>query len=271
MRISVLGPMMITHDDRAVVLPSAPKCKQLLALFLLNVNTLVTADACVEELWHEAPPKSALSTLQTYVLQIRRSLRSVPSPSSARAEPLITRNRGYLFTADPEHVDHLRFEHITAEARQAVRKGDDELASRRFIEALDLWRGPVAADVRPGPLTAAHRVGLEEARLSALEQRIEADLRLGRHRLLLDELDDLVVQYPEHENICAQYMIALSRSGQVDRALEVYRELRDRLVGKLGLEPSQALHELSAQLHNPDLAPYAQYRHSPGPATADRG
>ncbi|MGB3437643.1 MAG: AfsR/SARP family transcriptional regulator [Actinophytocola sp.] len=241
--------MSIIQEGRTY-LPSAPKSKQLLALFLLNVNVLVTIDACVEELWGSAPPKSALATLQTYVLQIRRVMRTMPFDNAGHDEPLQTRNQGYLFTAEPSDVDHLVFEHRVTRGRQAVRRGADAQASADFAEALDLWRDEVVSDVQIGPLLSVHRITLAETRLSVLELRIEADLRLGRHHLLLDELSMLSSENPRHENINAQYMIALFRSGYRTRALEVYDRLRRRLEVELGMEPSPQLQALYVSIND---------------------
>lgn len=249
MLIRVLGPMSITHHDRTY-LPSAPKCKQLLALFLLNTNNLVTVDACVEELWGSSPPKSAVSTLQTYVLQIRRALRAMPAEVTGGLDPLQTRNQGYLFSAEPEQVDHLMFERTVERARTAVRHGDDARASADFAAAIALWRGEVVCDVQTGPLLDVHRITLAETRLSVLELRIEADLRLGRYRGLLGELSRLSTEHPRHENINAQFMIALFRSGFRRRALEVYDRLRDRLITELALEPSPQLRELYTDMRD---------------------
>ncbi|UVS81449.1 AfsR/SARP family transcriptional regulator [Actinokineospora sp. UTMC 2448] len=237
MRMSLLGPVVISAGgvDRA---PTAPKVRQLLAFLMLNADTVVRSSECIEELWAHSPPKSAMSTLQTYVLEIRRTLRAAGGGDGL----LHTRNPGYQL--DGRRVDWVEFQRLASAGRAAAAAGDHRQASARLSDALALWRGPALADVNPGPLSAAKVIEFEESRKVVLEQRIEADLALGRHRELLDELEPLTAAYPTHESIHAQYMVALCRCDQSERALAVYQRLRAVLVDNLGVEPTPRLRRL---------------------------
>jgi DNA-binding SARP family transcriptional activator len=130
--------------------------------------------------------------------------------------------------------------------------GDHEAASRLLRSALDVWRGPALVDVQIGIRLGVKVNGLEESRLGVMESRIEADLRLGRHHMLLGELAELAARFPMHENLCAQYMTALYRSGRKWRALEVFRRLRETLVDELGLEPSRHVQSVQQAILNSD-------------------
>ncbi|WP_330301392.1 AfsR/SARP family transcriptional regulator [Streptomyces sp. NBC_00503] len=239
-RIGVLGPLSLVVDgeDRT---PSAPKPRQLLALLMLNANQMVRAGECITELWGSHPPKTALSTLQTYVLYIRQILRG---GATDRSCSLITRNQSYQLGVAPEASDRLRFENLARLGREAVATGDPVRASRLFGEALEQWRGPALADVPAGAVGSPHVVELEEARKGVREWRVEVDLQLGRHRELLTELAGLSAQHPTHENIHAQYMLALHRSGLRPEALGVFQRLRCRLGDHFGIEPVPRLRRL---------------------------
>ncbi|MGW6690416.1 AfsR/SARP family transcriptional regulator [Streptomyces sp. NPDC054961] len=240
-RIGVLGPLSLVVDgeDRT---PSAPKPRQLLALLMLHANQMVRSGECITELWGSHPPKTALSTLQTYVLYIRQILRG---GATDRSCALVTRNQSYqLGVAAPQASDRLRFEDLARRGREACAAGDPARASRLLGEALDQWRGPALADVPAGPVSSAHVVELEEARRGVREWRVEVDLQLGRHRELLTELAGLSDQHPTHENIHAQYMLALHRSGLRPEALGVFQRLRCRLGDSFGIEPVPRLRRL---------------------------
>lgn len=240
LQVGVLGPLSLVVDGQNRT-PSAPKPRQLLALLILNTNRIVRASQCIAELWGSHPPKTAMSTLQTYVLYIRQLLRSAPVD---RSHTLITHNQGYQLEVAPQASDRLRFEYLSRRGREASAEGDVARASRLFGAALAVWRGPALADVPSGALSSAHVVELEEARKGVLAWRIEADLRLGRHRELLPELGALAAQHPTHENIQAQYMLALHRSGMRPEALGVFQRLRCRLGDSFGIEPVPRLRRL---------------------------
>ncbi|GGV64813.1 hypothetical protein GCM10010277_71610 [Streptomyces longisporoflavus] len=241
---SVLGPLRMNERGESYT-PTAPKQRQLLTLLLLNANQVVSTNTCIEELWENSPPNSALSTLQSYILQLRRSLRRVPRIGSLQAARLIleTRDGGYLLAVRGDELDTNRFWALVREGRAALHH-DDVRASACLSEALLLWQGAALSDVQRGPVLRAHLVGLEEERTSVQEQRIGADLRLGRHQELLGELSRLTAKYPMHESLHAQFMLALHRTGRRTQALEVLRRLSTVLREELGLDPSPRVRRL---------------------------
>ena len=166
---------------------------------------------------------------------------------------LVTQNPGYLLRVRPEELDTDRFERLVEDGRRALRAGDPAPATRKLLEALSLWRGPALGDFAFDPFAQAEIARLEEARVSALEERIEADLALGRHAELIGELESLVAAYPLRERLRGQLMLALYRSGRQVEALDAYRGARRTLVEELGLEPSPALQQLERAILSQDV------------------
>ncbi|MFJ3789700.1 BTAD domain-containing putative transcriptional regulator [Kitasatospora sp. NPDC090091] len=247
--IQVLGALKLRAAGGANMVDdlTAPKPRKIIALLVMQANRVVPTAAMARELWGDNPPASVQTTLQTYVLQVRRMLSRALGISAAEVARtvLVTKFGGYQLIIRHGNIDAHEFERLLAEGRQALTDGSDETAVRLLTEALELWCGAPLVDVKPGPLLDAEIRRLEENRLTALMQRVDARLRLGRHHELPGELASLVGQYPMNENLHAQYMLALYRCGRCPEALEVFRRLRDHMVGELGLEPSlriQSLH-----------------------------
>jgi len=261
MDISVLGPLEAHVDGRSFT-PSAAKPRQILALLALQVGQVVTVPALIEELWGMNPPRSALTTLQTYIMQLRRRIETAlantaPAPATATAsakDMLVTRYGGYMLDIEPDDVDACRYERMVAGGTRAMEEGDCERASRLLRSGLEMWHGQALVDVQIGSRLGLEVTRLEESRMSVLETRIDADLRLGRHSTLLGELSVLAARYPTHENLCALYMIALYRSGRQWRALEIFKHLRETLVDELGVEPSARLQHLRRAILSADPA-----------------
>jgi DNA-binding SARP family transcriptional activator len=226
----------------------------LLALLGISAGRVVTIDAMMEELWGSRPPRSAQTTLQTYIMQLRRKLDQALAPESRSSKDvLVTKRTGYLLDIPPEQIDVHEYDRLALAGGRALDTGDDANASRLLSAALDLWRGPALVDVPVGTQLEIEKVRLEESRLGVLEMRIDADLRLGRHHQLLGELARLSAQHPLHENFHAQYMITLYRSGRQWRALEVYQRLRATVVNDLGVEPSPQVQRLQHAILSGDL------------------
>ena len=242
MEFHILGPLEVCVDDRLLPVRGA-KQKALLAILLLNANQVVSSDRLVEELWPNEPPEGALNALQARVSQLRKSLQA-----PAAAQPIVTRTPGYLVQVKPAELDLLRFERLAARARSALGKDDPETAADRFRQALALWRGPPLADLAYESFAQAAIVRLEELRMSVLEQRIEADLALGRHADVVGELEGLVGEHPLRERLQRQLMLALYRSGRQAEALESYRAAREALVEHVGIEPGPALREMEGAI-----------------------
>ncbi|MGP4115172.1 AfsR/SARP family transcriptional regulator [Streptomyces sp. 4N509B] len=245
MDIEVLGPLNI-HLHGTPIVPSAGKPRQILALLALRAGRIVPVPTLMEEIWGSRIPRSAQTTLQTYILQLRRRISAaLPDGSLPSAkEILATRFGGYQLAGSVSSNDLTTFRRMTAEGSAALEAGEAGRASDVLGRALDLWRGPALVDVPRGRILETESLGMDEARTHALELRIEADLRLGRHAELLGELRMLAAEHPLNENLCAQLMIALYRSGHTWRALEVYQRLRSTLVSELGVEPSVRLKRL---------------------------
>jgi DNA-binding SARP family transcriptional activator len=242
--IKVLGTLQAFVCGTSVT-PSARKQRQVLALLSMNPGQLVTATALTEEIWGSRPPRVPMSSLQTYILHLRRSLNQALAEDARSAKDvLITGPAGYIFDVPAAAVDAGRYGRLVETGRRALGHGDYGAASRMLTDALSLWRGRALVDVAIGPQLQVERTRLEESRLSTLDLRIEADLRLGRHRLVLDELAALCAQHPWFENFHAQYMLALHRSGAPWRALEVYRRLHNAVGKYLGVDPSRHLRQL---------------------------
>ncbi|HEX2299262.1 MAG TPA: AfsR/SARP family transcriptional regulator [Pseudonocardiaceae bacterium] len=249
--IEVLGSLS-AREHGVSVTPTAPKPRQVLALLALHADQVVQVSALIEELWEDEPPRSARTTLQTYVLQLREligeALAKAGEEYVTAKDVLVTLPGGYRLDTRGGFVDFREFERRAGAGYRAMDADDSSGGARRLREALSLWTGPALADVQAGSRIELEVKRLEEARLCALDQRIEADLRLGRHRELLSELTVLVNRHRMHESLHGQFMLALHRSGRRGEALSVYQRLRATLVRELGLEPSAALSRLQRSI-----------------------
>ncbi|MFJ4279512.1 BTAD domain-containing putative transcriptional regulator [Streptomyces massasporeus] len=255
MRIQILGPLS-AEIGGVPIAPTASKPRQILALLALYPGRVMPVPTLMEEIWGGESPVSALTTLQTYILQLRRRLGTAMGPDSPRnaKDVLATRHGGYVLQIPPDSVDVYAYEQLVAAGRAAFEAGDDARAAETLRRALDLWQGPALVDVRVGSLLSIETVRLEESRLGALERRIDAELRLGRHTELIAELRDLIARHPQHEGLHSQAMLALYRSGRQAAALDVYRRLRVRLIEELGVEPSPQLQRLHQAMLSVDPA-----------------
>ncbi|MFJ3309416.1 BTAD domain-containing putative transcriptional regulator [Streptomyces sp. NPDC086549] len=264
MDIDVLGTLAVREKGVSIT-PTAPKPRQVLALLALHADQVVPVGVLTEELWGAEPPRSARPTLQTYILQLRELITVALEDGAddgtddrrSAKDVLLTVPGGYLLKCGEGTSDVREFERLAGTGYRAMDAEDHPQAGRLLREALSLWTGPALADVHAGPHLQTQVKRLEESRLCALDQRIEADLRLGRHRELLAELTVLVSRYPTHESLCGQYMLALYRSGRRGEALDAYQRLRATLVRTLGLEPSAALGKMqrSILMSGPETAP----------------
>jgi DNA-binding SARP family transcriptional activator/tetratricopeptide (TPR) repeat protein len=255
MEFRILGPVEVWDGAQRLDL-GGPKPRALLAVLLLHANQVVSTDHLVDQLWGEAPPPTARSLVQVYVSRLRQALHCSRDRRAA-AQVLVTRPSGYLLRVEPGELDLERFEGLAAEARRANVDGDLEGAAECWCAALALWRGPSLAGAASEVLRRTAVPRLEEARLAALEDRLEVDLGLGRHAQLVGELEALVAAHPDRECLRRQLMLALYRSGRAAEALAVYRSTRRMLVEELGLEPGPALQQLERAilLGDPALEP----------------
>ncbi|MEV0150179.1 MULTISPECIES: BTAD domain-containing putative transcriptional regulator [unclassified Nonomuraea] len=229
MRFEILGPARVVGEDREPVPLGGPRLRALLALLALDAGRVVGADLLVDGLYGERPPEGVANALQSQVSRLRRAL---------GRERVEFHPAGYRLVADPEDVDARRFARLAAEGRRALAAGDARRAAELLHEALGLWRGRPLADVpHAGPAAA----GLEELRLAATEDRIQADLELGRHRELVAELRRLTAAHPLRERPHSQLMRALYGGGRQAEALNAYEQARRVLDDELGVEPGPEL------------------------------
>ena len=240
MRYGILGPLELTNEGRAIEVAGA-KQRALLAVLLVNANHVVASDALIESLWEEQAPETAVKALQVRVSQLRKLL----GPGR-----LATRSPGYVLRVDEGELDLHEFEALLQQARDASPAN----AAVALSEALALWRGPPLADFAFDRFAQAEIARLEELRVEATEERLEADLALGRHRTLTAELEALVAQHPLRERMRGQLMLALYRSGRQAEALEAYQDARRTLVEELGIEPNRVLRELEQAILRQDPA-----------------
>jgi DNA-binding SARP family transcriptional activator len=251
--IRVLGPLQFTHAGSSAA-PTAPKPRAILALALLHVNQTVLVRDLSQELWGDRPPSSVLTTLQTYILSLRKLLaRAFVIPTAQVAETiLLTKPGGYLLRDTSDFFDLHEYERLAALGRRCLAAGDKESAADLLLRAQEIWQGPALADVRAGRILQPEIQELEESRLTTIEQGIEVRLSLGRHRELLSELSGLVTRHRLHENLHGLFMLALYRSGRRQEALGVFQRLRQTLKEELGLEPSRRLQLLQQAILRDD-------------------
>jgi DNA-binding SARP family transcriptional activator len=255
MEFRILGPVEVRDGAQRQLDLGGAKPRALLSILLVHANQVVSTDRLIDQLWGEATPPTARNVLQCHVSRLRRALQA--GAGGAGPDPvLVTRPPGYLLRVGAGQLDLHRFEELLAQARQASAEGDRPRAAERLRAALALWRGPALADASE-MLRRTAGARMDEARLVALEERLDADLALGRHADLVGELEALVADQQDRERPRRQLMLALYRSGRPAEALEAYRAARRRLVEEFGLEPSPALQRLERDilLADPALDP----------------
>jgi predicted ATPase/DNA-binding SARP family transcriptional activator len=239
----ILGPVEARSDGGPIDL-GRPKQRALLAALLLRAGTAVPRDALVDALWGEAPPSSAVQSLQVYVHGLRKAL---------GPERIETRGTSYRVVLEPGELDLERFQALVARAGRDLDAGRPDSAAGSIRAALALWQGPALVDLAAEALARAERERLEEERLRAFELLGDAELECGRHDAVLGELDALVAEHPYRESFRRQQVLALYRSGRQKEALEAHRSARAAL-DELGIEPSAELRELERAVLRQDPA-----------------
>ncbi|MFI6066071.1 BTAD domain-containing putative transcriptional regulator [Micromonospora sp. NPDC051227] len=231
MRFRILGPTQVVLADGREVPVGGPRLRALLALLLLDAGRVVSAERLIDGLYGEHPPRGAANALQSQVSRLRQAL-------PAEHDPVEFHPAGYRLAVDPDDVDAYRFERLAEAGRRALGDGDWPRAAAVLREALELWRGPALADATGAPAQAAR---LDELRLAALEDRVEADLALGAQSALIAELRELVVAHPLRERSRGQLMRALAALGRPAEALAEFEDARHTLAEQLGVDPSAEL------------------------------
>jgi predicted ATPase/DNA-binding SARP family transcriptional activator/tetratricopeptide (TPR) repeat protein len=251
-RIGILGPLEVWVGFGEPVEVVGPRLRALLVRLALDPDRVVLGEQLVDAVWDEEPPAAAANALQSLVSRLRRVL-----PDLVESHPA-----GYRLALDPEAIDAVRFENLALAGREELRR-DPRRAGSILREALALWRGPALADAGEADFAAAARAGLEERRLGALEDRVDADLSSGGDDRLVAELDELVTAHPLRERLCGQLMRALSRAGRQADALAAYQRLRARLAEELGIDPSKELQAVHVAVLRGETAPPPMVAASP--------
>ncbi len=229
-RIGILGPLEVRVGFGEPVEVVGRRLRRLLIRLAIDPDRMVLASQLVDAVWDEDPPAGATNALQSLVSRLRRLL-----PDAVESDSV-----GYRLALEPDAVDAIRFEALARAGREELRR-DPRQAGDTLREALALWRGPALADAAAAHFAKAAVARLEELRLGALEDRIEADLATGGDEALVAELDQLVTTLPLRERLCGQLMRALARAGRQADALAAYERLRARLADDLGIDPSEEL------------------------------
>ena len=234
MRFRILGPTQVVLADGREVPVGGPRLRALLALLLLDAGRVVSAERLIDGLYGEHPPRGAANALQSQVSRLRQAL-------PAGHDPVEFHPAGYRLAVDPDDVDAYRFERLAEAGRRALVDGDWPRAAAVLREALELWRGPALADAVGAAGAPAQAARLDELRLAAIEDRVEADLALGAQSALIAELRELVVAHPLRERSRGQLMRALAALGRPAEALAEFEDARHTLAEQLGVDPSAEL------------------------------
>ena len=249
MEFRVLGPLEVVVEGRVLAL-GGTKQRALLAILVLDANRIVSADRLIDDLWGDEAADGAAHTLQVYVSQLRKALRTEGSPPTDAF--LVRQGTGYVLRVEPGSVDLQHFEEIAGEGRRALAAGEPERAAEILREALGLWRGPPLPEFAHEAFAQPAIARIEDLWLSVVEDRIEADLALGGHTELVGELQTLVTEHPLRERLRGYLMLALYRSGRQAEALQVYRDARQLLADELGIDPSPDLQRLERAILEQD-------------------
>jgi DNA-binding SARP family transcriptional activator len=249
-QVRLLGSMEVTIQGRPVRL-GGKRQRAVLALLLLHANRRVSRDRLIEDVWDGRPPPQAIQTLQSYVSRLRRLL--------GQEVQISARQGGYLITLPTEALDVERFRDLTGRGHGALRSAQYDEASRVLGEALSLWRGEPLADLDDIAIVRCATREWNELHLTALSDRIEADIEQGSAKTVIGELEALVGHHPYHEQFLALHMRALYLAGRQIEALAAYRHARETLIGRYGIEPSEQLRTLERAIlaQDPALLPAA--------------
>jgi DNA-binding SARP family transcriptional activator len=248
--VRVLGPLSVKLRQQ-IVTPTAGKQRQILALLALRSGQVVTTSTLAEELWGSRLPRSFAVTLQTYIFQLRRRLAAALPEGQDTKHFLSTRHSGYLLECQ---IDVEEFKRLARAGREAAEAERPRTASELLRQALTLWRGPTLADVRLGAVLEVEVAALAQTRLGIVETRIECDLAMNRHNVVIGELVSLVAEHPLNENFCGLLMRAYYYSGHTAQSLEEFRRLRTALNHELGLEPGSRLQQVHQSILSGELA-----------------
>jgi YVTN family beta-propeller protein len=279
MDFRILGPLEVVRNGQPLTLGGS-KQRAVLAVLLLHSNETVSVDRLIDALWGEKAPAGAVQSVRVHISRLRKALNGGDGTGNGQAG-LVTTSGGYQLKVDDDSFDLARFERLYAEGQRELAAGRPERASELLSEALGLWRGPALADLAFEPFAQAEAARLDELRVAALEDGLEADLQLGRHAAVASAVEPLITEHPLRERLRRLQMLALYRCGRQAEALDAFRRARETLVEEIGVEPSPELRELHEAIlrQDPELAAPrpvsraarpAAATHAPSPAARDR-
>lgn len=247
MKFSVLGGIEVTAGGTQLELGGV-KQRAILAYLVLHANKVVPTSQILNAMWDGTPPPTARKMVQNAVSGIRRVLTGHGGPAGLGAPVLRTHQPGYQLRMSTDDIDLYQFRRMAREGRGAIADGDSTRGVELLRGALALWRGRALVDLVEAGIHWSELVAIEDERLSAVEDRLAAELDCGRHREITPELEVLTATEPLRERLCQHFMLALYRSGRQADALRVYRRTREALVDSLGLEPGRELRALQQRI-----------------------
>ena len=255
MHVGLLGPLEVHDAEGRPIEVAGARLRTVLTRLALDAGRPVPVGVLVDAVWGDAPPADEGNALQTLMSRLRRALGAAATVAQGPG--------GYRLDLGSDDVDVQRFEALTAQGATALRAGDPERASVLLSSALGLWRGSALVD--GGESVQAHRVRLEDLRLSAIVDRLDAEVQLGRAAQLVAEVEALCSEHPLHERLAGQLVTALAASGRQADALAAYDRVRARLADELGVDPSQSLQDvhlavLRGEIGEPERAPALERR-----------
>ena len=245
MEFRLLGSVEVVEQGNGAIALGGPRQRAVLAHLLLRANNLVPTEILIDEVWGDEPPEAARNALQSYASHLRKAI----GPGRLEGS-----RAGYVLRADPSEVDTVRFQSLLRDA-QRLMPIDPKASVAVFDDALSLWRGPAFGDLAPEPSLRAEAARLDELRLGAMEDRIEALLTIGVHDQVIGELEGLTARHPLRERLWGQLILALYRAGRQAEALGAYQRAREILSDELGIDPSPDLRKLHERVlqQSPDL------------------
>jgi serine/threonine protein kinase/WD40 repeat protein/DNA-binding winged helix-turn-helix (wHTH) protein len=252
----VLGALEVVEDGNGAVALGGPKQRAILANLLLRANTVIPTEVLIDDVWGEEQPDAVRNSLQAHASHLRKAL----GPGRLEGS-----RAGYVLRAEPREIDAHRFESLLRDAARLL-PVDPKAAVGSFENALSLWRGPAFGDLATEPSISIEAARLDELRLGAIEDRIEAELTIGEQASVTGELETLTAQHPLRERLWGQLMLALYRAGRQAEALAAFQRARETLAEELGIDPSPELRRLHERIlqQSPDLdvggAPLRGYR-----------
>jgi DNA-binding SARP family transcriptional activator len=251
MHFKLLGPVGLIKDEQFVACRGVRQ-RTLLAVLLIKAGEVVVKEQLFDELWGSGVPAGAENALQALIARLRKFISDWFDPAFTR-DRLVTQPGGYLFDLEPDDLDVIVFQNLVAQSRSAMTT--DPLHSRELLtRALSLWDGPALQSVRGGSVCRSAALFYGESWLSAVECKIESDIRAGDISVAIPELKKMAFLHPWREGLTEMLMVALYRAGRQAEALAAYNHIRTRLVEELGMEPSPLLQDRARAILNQDPA-----------------